>query len=132
MIRCSFELTHFSQGRSRKAYRGVLTAHPQPGLIGKRVTSYQVQFSSQPFAEGTFQYAYRGTLLSPGNMDVVVKKFKDESANYRQEWQNSVNTSKKAEELARKFNETAGTNPPIHFNIPTPMKLNNSYYSQNL
>ncbi len=39
MIRCSFEPTHYSQGRSRKAYRGVVTAHPQPGLIGKRVVA---------------------------------------------------------------------------------------------
>ncbi len=89
-------------------------------------TSYLVQFSSQPFAEGTCQYAYRGKLLSPGNMDVVVKKFKDEFANYRQDWRFSVNTSKKAEELARKFNVTTGTNRPIHFNIPFPMKRNDS------
>lgn len=122
----------------KRAHSGTSYSFGKMGLtqsafaIGLDGTYYEVRFSSEPFAQGSSQYAYKGTLLSPPtwNPDVVVKRFKYEFANYTQDCQINIKTSRKADELAKKFNSMRVSQEEISFHIPIPMKLNDYRYHQ--
>ena len=86
--------------------------------------AYKAKFEKTPFAYGASRAAYKGTLVAPqhqAGQQVVVKKFKREYVMHRSDWKTELQTSKKAEELAREFNRISDTNRPIHFIQPITM-----------
>ena len=86
--------------------------------------AYKAKFDKTPFAHGASRAAYKGKLVAPrhqAGQQVVVKKFKRDYAMHRSDWKTELQTSEKAEELAREFNGISGTNRPIHFVQPITM-----------
>ena len=75
-------------------------------------------FSSMPFAQGRFRFAYMGECTEPlwkKGKKVVVKKLKESYTWNPSDWDTTVKIQKKAAELAQGFNAFARTNRPIRF-----------------
>ena len=92
---------------------------------------YKAKLDANPFAFGVSRAAYKGRLVAPtseSGRQVVVKKFKREYAHHRDDWNNDLEISQKADELARQFNNITGTNKPIHFRQPLPMMITDTPY----
>jgi hypothetical protein len=107
--------------------------------MGARMTGWHVaEDSSDPqnykravfhpryFSEGALRYAYKGEFTHPSSLcgnKIVVKRFKSSNVYNESDWQFDVKTSKKARELAKKFNATSHTYRPISFNDIIPLKV---------
>ena len=70
------------------------------------MSSEEIEFESEPFAEGRFRYAYKGTWEKPvsraGEM-CVVKKFKDIYTWEKTDWDTTKKIYSKSQELAQGF-----------------------------
>ena len=91
---------------------------------------YELIVESTPFSEGNCKSAYKAKVISPRECDVVVKKSKEKSTMQRDDWELDIKMAKKAEELAKQFNEESRTSRCLHFRQPIPMKVINGPESQ--
>ena len=78
---------------------------------------------SEPFSEGTLKYAYKAKMISPRKCDVVIKTHKDKCTMEKDGFDMDIKSAKKAEELAKAFNEESGTSRCVHFRQPKTMKV---------
>ena len=62
-----------------------------------------IYFDPEPFAEGRFRYAYKGTWAKPPGKKCVVKKFKDSYTWEITAWDTTLKLHSRAQDLAKAF-----------------------------
>lgn len=100
----------YSQGKRwlDRSYKitGVLTSDAYYYCFKKMTSKYIITFASEPFAEGRFRYAYKGTWTetsSKPGQKCVVKKFKDSYTWESSGWDVTLRMYSRAKELANTF-----------------------------
>ena len=78
----------------------------------------EATFNTQPFAEGRFRRAYKGTWTAPvwdAGKTCVVKELKENYTWKPTDWDETIKLNERAKELAKGFNNEVHTNKPITY-----------------
>ena len=95
-------------------------------------TGQEAVFDPRVYSAGASRTAHVGYFVDAfenKGKKIVVKEFKSSYANYKTDWKMDITITKKAQELASKFNEVSGTDRPIDFRDPIPLKVSRTFTS---
>lgn len=101
-------------------------------IASNDTTGQEAVFDPEVYSSGASRTAHVGyfvDVLGSKGKKIVVKEFKSSYAYYKTDWKMDIKVTKKAQELASKFNNVTETNRPIHFRDPIPLKVSRTFSS---